>query len=61
MAAKICVLGLKLSSYPYLKSTMVRFPLLRTILRSSQTMKDDNIDDTNNGNMVDEDNIDCDA
>ena len=27
MAAKISVLGLKLSYYPYLRSAMVRFPL----------------------------------
>ena len=27
MAAKICVQGLILSSYPYLRSAMVRFPL----------------------------------
>ena len=27
MAATICVLGLTLSSYPYLRSAMLRFPL----------------------------------
>ena len=32
MAAKMSVLGLILSSYPYLRSAMVRFPLRMTYL-----------------------------
>ena len=39
MAAKISVLGLKLSSYPYLRSAMVRFPLWQNLVRQTKKIK----------------------